>query len=375
MSELPLLLAGRLPATPFERQVIAAKPRSVSLYNRRLLASCFASIEEDYRHLHQHVQLWDVSCQVQLEVAGPDALALLEWITPRHIAPCVVGQCMYAPLVNAEGGMMNDPLIMRLGEQHFWVSIADSDTRLWLEGLIQGRRLDARVRETEVGTLAVQGPKAHQLLAPLLGEDLLQGLRIFRSKEAEIAGIPIRIARAGWSGAGGFEIYLEVFAQGEALWQALWAAGEAHQVRVGCPNLIDRIEYGLISYGNDITRNENPLEVRLERFCDFDKPADYMGREALDRVRAQGTARRLMAVEMPGPPCPPPRRAVVLTGPDGEPAGRITSMVYAPHRECHIGYALVDRAYAEVGAELEVPERDRRARVVAWLRRSRRMNN
>lgn len=368
MDLLPLVLTGRLSATPFERQVVLARPRTVSLYNRRLLASCFASMVEDYQHLRKHVQLWDVSCQVQIEVCGADALQLLEWITPRHIAPCATGQCMYAPLVNAEGGVMNDPLIMRLGEQRFWVSIADSDTLLWLEGLIQGRGLDVQVRETGVGTLAVQGPKATAMLAPLLGEDLLNGLRIFRCVQANIAGTPIRIARAGWSGAGGFEIYLEQPAQGEALWQALWQAGQAHEVRVGCPNLIDRLEHGLISYGNDITRDENPLEVRLERFCDFDKPADYMGRESLDKVRQQGAARRLIAIEMPGPACPPLRESVALVSPDGEPAGHITSMVYAPHRECHIGYAIINQACAAEGTELQVPGLARQAWVVAWPR-------
>lgn len=208
--------------------------RGFSVVDHMLLPKAFArSVEEDYWHLREHAQIWDVSCQRQVEIGGKDAARLVQWMTPRDIAKARVGQCFYVPLVDETGGMINDPILLKLAEDRFWLSIADSDVLLWAKGLALGAGMAVSVEEPDVSPLAVQGPRAEDLMAAVFGEEI-RAVKFFRFAEFEFRGTTQIIARSGYSKQGGFEIYLNGGALGPALWDSIWEAGQAFDIAPGC---------------------------------------------------------------------------------------------------------------------------------------------
>ena len=334
-----LLVSPRLRKTPFHDRVIAARARGFSVYNHMLLPLVYESWEADYRHLMERVQLWDVSVERQVEVRGRDALALVELMTPRDVARCAIGQCKYATLVDEHGGIVNDPLILRLAEDHFWLSIADSDALLWTKGIAAGRGFDVDVREPDVSPLALQGPLADDVAEAAFGS-WTRSLRFFRFRETEIDGIPVVVARSGWSKQGGFEIYLRDGSLGGALWDRIRHAGEPYGIRPGAPNLIERIESRLVSYGTDVTLEHDPFEAGLETWCDLDKPAEYLARAALAERRGRTPARRLERVVIGGGRIEPNSAPMRLHA-GGGPAGFVTSSAYSPRLEKNVALAMV----------------------------------
>ncbi len=346
-----LVLSRRVRTTPFEPRVLARGVRSMSVYNHMTLPAVFRTPVEDYEHLCRYVQVWDVSCERQVEVEGPDALALVEWITPREVAGCEVGQCLYAPLVDEEGGIINDPIILRLAENRFWLSVADSDVLLWIKGLAAGRGMDVRVFEPDVSPLAIQGPRSEDLMEALLGRQV-HDIGFFRFIHCELADTPVVLARSGWSGQGGFEIYLQDFSRGLALWDRIWDAGQPFNIRAGCPNLIERIETGLLSYGSDISLDTNPLECGLDRFFSLGKEAEYLSRDALDRIRHEGVKRRLVNFLIPGEEIASPRSSYRLSDSSGETVGKVTSLAWSPRFQGNVSLAMVAVAVAEPGTVL-----------------------
>ncbi len=333
----------RVRRSPFHDRVMAAGPLRVTVYNHMLLPMGYVAPEEAYWHLLEHVQIWDVAGERQVEIEGRDAVRLVELMTPRPMASCAVGQCRYAPLVDERGGLVNDPVALRLAEDRFWLSLADSDVLLWAKGLAHGLGLDVRVREPDVSPLAVQGPKAGDVLEALLGA-WTRELGFFRFREATLEGIPLVVARSGWSKQGGFELYLRDGARGNALWDLVVEAGRPHDIRPGTPSAIERVESGLLSYGSDLTLEDSPRQCGLEGFTKIDKRADYVAREAL--VREAGTApdRRLARVVIGGAPTegallPWP---VSRGGPfGGEPIGLVTSAEHSPRLGRNIGFAML----------------------------------
>lgn len=303
MHPTEMILSPRLRTTPFEQRVFENGIKSFTVYNHMTLPVNFTDTVDEYRHLCEHVQLWDVAAERQVEVVGPDALALLELITPRHVAPCKVGQCLYAPLADQDGLVVNDPIILRLAQDRFWLSIADSDVLLWVKGVAYGRGMDVKVFEPDVSPLAVQGPKADDLMAELVGEDV-RDIKFFWFVEKNIAGTDVLLARSGWSGQGGYEIYLQNSDHGLPLWDAVWEVGQKYQIRAGAPNLIERLETGLKSYGSDMTHEDHVLECAFERFLDLDKPAEYMCRDAVSALQQNGVKRRLSNLMVAGNPLP-----------------------------------------------------------------------
>ena len=345
-------MTRRTRSTPYSARVAAAGVKAYTVYNHTLLATVFRSLEEDYWHLRRHVQIWDVSCERQVELSGPDAARLAQMMTPRDLGRAQIGQCVYAPLVDEAGGLINDPVLLKLAEDRFWLSLADSDALLWAKGLALGYGLDVAVTEPEVFPLAVQGPKSETLMARVFGE-AVWAIRFFRFDRLEFQGHPLVVARSGWSKQGGFEIYLDEPALATALWDALWEAGADLEVGPGCPNLIERVEGGLLSYGNEMTRDNNPYEVGLDRFCKLNGP-DFIGKPALQRIAAEGPARLLRGIRIDAataPDCTAPR--MIRAG--GEDAGRLLTAVWSPRFECTIGFAMMERGWWDPGTEVEVP--------------------
>ena len=353
MSTLPIVLSRRLRPSPFERRALENGASVFSIYNKMVLPLGYQSAESDYEHLCEYVQIWDVAAQRQVEIVGPDALALTELITPRDIASCAVGQCKYAPLCDENGGIINDPIILRLAEDRFWLSIADSDVLLWVKGIAAGRGYNVRVFEPDVSPLAIQGPKSDDLMADVVGEHV-RDIRFFRFIDETIIGTPVKIARSGWSGQGGFEIYLQDAAKGIELWDAIWEAGRKYNLRAGSPNGIERLETGLKSYGSDMTIDSDPFEAGLEEYMDLDKKAEYLSREALVRIEASGPKKRLVNLAIDGEPLESMRSVWPLLDEEGGDIGIVTSRAWSPKFNANIAFAIVASAHSGIGNRIRV---------------------
>lgn len=349
-------LSRRLRRTPFSDGVEAAGVKGYTVYNRMLLPTVFESVEADYRHLKSHVQVWDVSCERQVELRGPDAARLMQMLTPRDLRRMLPGQCFYVPIVDETGGMLNDPVAVKLSEDRWWISIADSDLLLWVKGIANGYRLDVLVDEPDVSPLAIQGPKANDLLARVFG-DRVRDIRFFKFDKFEFEGCELAIARSGYSKQGGFEIYVEGSDIGMPLWNALFAAGEDLQVRAGCPNLIERIEGGLLSYGNDMTDDNTPHECGLGKFCNTHTAIGCIGRDALLRVAKEGPVQQIRPIAIDGDAVPPCDRPWPIVA-GGKRIGQITSAAWSPDFNTNVSIGMVKLSHWEPGTRIEVETPD-----------------
>lgn len=352
MNSPALSLSRRLRQSPFEGRSHHGA-RAASVYNHVVLPTAYASLEEDYWHLREHVQIWDVACQVQVQIKGPDALRLVEYLTPRDLSKIVPGQCVYAPLIDEQAGIINDPIILCLAPDRYWLSISDSDVLLWVKGLAIGAGFDVEVTDPDVFPLSLQGPKSETLLSRLVKEPLSE-VRFFRFIETEIAGIPLVIARTGWSGQGGFELYLDAPSEGERLWDAIVDAGADLDLRPGCPNLIDRIETGLLSFGNDMTLRDNPIEAGLDRFFKMGKAAEYLGQKALEQIAESGPDKRMVRLVVPGAAIANPRGTYAMEVGEAKRSGEVTSITYSPRFNCNVGLGYVPAEASGVGTQVVI---------------------
>nr|WP_174822924.1 dimethylsulfoniopropionate demethylase [Ruegeria arenilitoris] len=345
-------MSRRLRRTPFSDGVEAAGVKGYTVYNRMLLPTVFESVEADYRHLKTHVQVWDVSCERQVELRGPDAARLMQMLTPRDLRGMLPGQCYYVPIVDETGGMLNDPVAVKLADDRWWISIADSDLLLWVKGLANGYRLDVLVDEPDVSPLAVQGPKADDLMARVFG-DRVRDIRFFKFDMFQFEGRDLAIARSGYSKQGGFEIYVEGGDIGMPLWNALFAAGEDLQVRAGCPNLIERIEGGLLSYGNDMTDDNTPHECGLGKFCNTHTAIGCIGRDALLRVAKEGPVQQIRPIAIEGDAVPPCDRPWPVYG-GGKRVGQVTSATWSPDFQTNVSIGMLRLSHWDPGTQVEV---------------------
>lgn len=362
-------LSRRLRRTPFSDGVEAAGVKAYTVYNHMLLPACFRSVEEDYRHLKEAVQVWDVACERQVELRGPDAARLAQMLTPRDLRGVLPGRCCYMPIVDETGGMLNDPVLVKLADDRWWISIADSDLLLWVKGIVYGYRLDVLVDEPDVSPLAVQGPRSDDLMAAVFG-DAVRDIRFFRFGLFDFQGRSMAIARSGYSKQGGFEIYVDGAEYGMPLWNALMEAGKEFDVRAGCPNLIERIEAGLLSYGNDMTRENTPHECGLGKFCNTETAIGCVGRDALLRVAKEGPIRQIRPIGIDAGSLPPCTRLWPLKA-NGEVVGHVSSAAVSPDFGEGVAIGMVRMTHWGPGTELvvETPDGDRAAIVKPefWL--------
>ncbi|MGI9464444.1 MAG: dimethylsulfoniopropionate demethylase [Aestuariivirgaceae bacterium] len=353
---LPFLTASsRIRLTPFSRRVEAAGVKGYTTYNHMHLPTIFHSVEEDYAHLKSAVQIWDVSVERQVEIIGPDAAKLVQMTTPRDLRKMADDQCFYIPMVDHRGGMLNDPVLNKLADDRFRVSLSDSDMLYYYMGLANGFGLDVEVFEPDVSPLAIQGPKADELIRRVFGQDIVD-TRFFRHKTVTVAGKDMIIARSGWSLQGGFELYLDGSEHGEAVWDTLFEAGADLDVRAGCPNTIERIEGGLLSYGNDLTMEHTPFEAGLGKYCHLDTATGCLGNAAL-RER-QDPVRQIRPAEIGGGKVPSLGAPWPLIDKAGNPAGHVSSAVWSPDFQTNVAIAMVDKDHWAPGTELTVEAPD-----------------
>ena len=364
-----IYVTGRIRQSPFFQAALRAGAKTLSVYNKTYLPGDYAGMEAEFWSLIRDVTLWDVTCQRVVEIAGPDAFAFVSQLTPRDLGDCAVGQCRYVLITNPAGGILNDPVLLRLAEDRFWLSSADSDILMWAQGVAVHAGLAVNLRAPAVATLQLQGPKSLPLLEKILGPETggpaIGELAYYHHREVEIAGIPLRLARTGWSAERGYELYLEELARGEDLWNLLMAEGRAFDIAPASPSRIRRIEAGILDLSVDMGPDTNPYEVGLGRLVALEKPGGFIGRAALARAAAAEPERRVVGLEIGGDPVTPndidyPVRL------GEETVGAMTSWVYSPRLEKNIGFARLPTALAALGTALTVdaPAGPRAAEVV-----------
>ncbi len=351
--DMSLIQRGaRLRRSPYFEATQRAGCRGYTVYNHMFLPIAYDDLEAEYWKLVNDVTVWDVAVERQVEITGPDAFAFANLLTPRDLAKCAVGQGKYVVITAEDGGIVNDPVLLRLGENHFWLALADSDVLLWAKGIAYRSGLRVELREPDVSPLQIQGPKSKQVLEALFGPRVRE-MPYYHFFEATLDGIPVVVTRTGWTGEVGYEIYLRDGSQGERLWERVLLAGRPFGIAPTGPSDIRRIEAGILNYGIDMTLENNPYEVGLGWLVDLDKPADFVGKEALRRIKAQGVQRKLVGVEIEGP-----RLDLNMTRwPVRAGAARIgfvTSAVYSPRLKRNIGYAMVPASHAALGTRLVV---------------------
>ena len=358
-----LNFSRRIRRTPFTTSAEKYGVTGFSVVNHTLLPKSFQnSIEDDYLHLQKYAQIWDVGCQRQVEIKGKDALKLIELMTPRSISELTPGKCLYIPLTDENGGIINDPILIKISDDHYYLSVADSDVLLWARGLAIGFGLNVRIREPDVWPLAVQGPKAADVLAKVFGERI-HSVKKFNFDYFLLDGSSQLIAKTGYSRIGGFEIYLSRPELGTFLWETILEAGKSENIRPGSPNIIDRVEAGLLSYGNEMTVENTPLECNMDKFLDIYKEEDYIGKKVLLRQIKYGLKRRIKGVIYKGPQLPTISRPLQVFDTEKKTiVGNLTSGAFSPHFKSNIGLGMINDGYWDNNKNILVKIKDQEYR-------------
>lgn len=334
--------SARLRPSPFYSSTLEEGATTFTTYNHMLMPTAFGDPEAEYWRLINGVSQWDVSVERQVQLKGPDAGRLAQILAPRDLSTQKVGQGKYVPLCNHRGVLINDPICLKLADDLYWLSIADSNIWFWAGAIAAERGLTVEVSEPDVSPMALQGPKAEDVVAHVVG-DWVRDLKYFWFRETVISGIPVVVQRSGWSKQGGFEIYLRDGTRGAALWNIFREAGQPWGIGPGGPNWCERIESGLISYGGDTDAATNPFEVRMGRYVDLDVPDDTVGIAALRRIAAEGPKRHSLGLVLDGdaPVTPGFTWHPILQ--DGRKLGDMTNVVFSYRLKRNIGFALIDR--------------------------------
>lgn len=339
--------------SPFFNGTVRWGATDFSVYNHMYIPRSFGDPEQNFWNLVNDAILCDVAVERQVEIAGPDAAAFVQLLTPRNLSQCAVGQCKYVLITNEAGGILNDPVLLRLEENRFWLSLADSDVLMWAQGVATHAGLDVTICEPDVSPLQLQGPKSGDIMATLFGETI-RDLKYYWLDHFELDGIPLVISRTGWSSELGYELYLLDGSQGEALWEKLMAVGEPMGLKPGHTSSIRRIEGGMLSYHADMDAHTNPFELGLDRLVDLEMPANFIGKAALKQVQQQGISRQQVGLELDGEPLPGPNTQFWPVEVNGEVIGKVTSAVYSPRLKKNIALAMVAIGHSAVGTACTV---------------------
>jgi aminomethyltransferase len=340
--------------SPYFQRTVEAGCTSWDLYNHMLIPTLYDDDVKEYWHLLEHVTLWDVAVERQVEITGPDAARFTQLLTPRDLSRCAVGQCKYVLLCAPDGGIVNDPILLKLAEDRFWLSLADSDALLYALGVQAFAGLDVRIREPDVSPLQVQGPKSKPLIRKLFGDEVAD-VRYYWCRETDLNGIPVVVSRTGWTGEVGYEVYLRDASRGHDLWDAIMAAGEEFEIRAIAPSDQRRLEAGIFNYGNDMDVTNNPFEVTgLERLVELDNDNRVVSRDALELIAREGVSKKLVGVRIDGEPLGMWLEDFWPVSVAGREVGKLTSASYSPRLRINMGYAWVPIAAADHGTRIEI---------------------
>lgn len=351
--------------SPYFEATVRWGARGFSVFNHMYIPRDFGDPVGNFWNLVNTATLSDVSVERQVEITGPDAARFTQLLTPRNLSQCAVNQCKYVLITNQAGGILNDPVLLRLGKNHFWLSLADSDILLWAQGVAVNCGMDVEICEPDVSPLQLQGPNSGKIMQALFGE-AIAGLPFFWLDRVELDGIPLVVSRTGWSGELGYEIYLGDDTRGDELWERIMAAGKPFGLEPGHTSSIRRIEAGMLSYHSDMDIGTNPFELGLARLVDLDMEADYIGKAALQRIAREGVNRLLVGLEIDGDPFAGPNSDYWPVSVDGERIGKVTSAIHSPRLQANIALAMVrvEHSVLDSRVEVETAYGSRAARVV-----------
>jgi aminomethyltransferase len=355
---------ARLRRSPFFDATQPYGPRGYTVYNHTLFPTCYDDFEAEYQHLLEHVTLWDVAVERNIEVTGLDGFRFAQLLTCRDLSKCAVGQGKYVLITAPDGGILNDPVMLRIDQDTFWFALADSDVLFYAIGLAAHAGMDVQVREIDAAPLQIQGPKSKDVVRDLFGQEILD-LKYYWFARTEVDGIPVVVTRTGWTSEVGYEVYLLDPTRGVDLWERIMEAGRPHQIRPTGPSDIRRIEGGIFNYRADMDWTNNPYEMGLDRLVDLDMDGEFLGKEALRRIKEEGVQRKIVGVEIAGERLEMnSTRWPVRSG--GREVGTVTSAIYSPRLEKNIGFAWVPVELSELGStvSVETPDGERNATVV-----------
>ena len=339
--------------SPYFDATVRWGAKGFSVYNHMYIPRDFGDPEQNFWNLVNEAILCDVAVERQVEIKGPDAAKFVQMLTPRDLSKMAVGQCKYILITNADGGILNDPILLRLAENHFWISLADSDILLWAQGVAMHSGMDVQIGEPDVSPLQLQGPNSGLVMQELFGDDIMD-LKYYWLREVDLDGIPLIVSRTGWSSELGYELYLRDSAHGDALWERIMSAGMQYGLKPGHTSSIRRIEGGMLSYHADADNMTNPYELGFDRLVNLDMDAEFIGKAALRRIRDEGVKRKQIGLIIDCEPLKGPNTTFWMINKDGENIGKVTSAIYSPRLERNIALAMVAADAAVLGAEVEV---------------------
>ena len=324
-----------------------------SVYNHMYIPRDFGNPEQNFWNLIKKSILCDVAVERQVEITGPDAYKFIQLLTPRDLSKLSVRQCKYVLIVNNDGGILNDPVLLRLAENHFWLSLADSDVLLWAQGVAVNSGLDVKISEPDVSPLQLQGPTSQEIMVKLFGEDIRE-LKYYWLREYELDGIPLVVSRTGWSSELGYEIFLRDGSRGNELYEKIMEAGKEHGIEPGHTSSIRRIEGGMLSYHADADIHTNPFELGFDRLVNLDTDINFIGKEALKKIKEEGIKRKQVGLIIDCNPLSGPNTTFWPIEKDGKTIGKVTSAVYSPRLKKNIALAMIEINYSELGNQLDV---------------------
>ena len=336
--------------SPYSDAALRWGAKGFSVYNHMYIPRDFGDPVQNFWNLVNDAILCDVAVERQVEITGPDAARFTQFLSCRDLSSCEVGQCKYVLITDQDGGIINDPILLKLGENHFWLSIGDSDVLLWAKGVAATSGMDVQVREPDVSPLQLQGPKSRDILRAAFG-DAPTELKYYRFMEYDWDGVPLIISRTGWSSELGYEIFLRDGTHGDRLWDYLMEIGGPMGLHPGHTSSIRRIEAAMLSYHADMTLRNNPFELGMDRLVDLDMDADFVSKDALTRIKRDGVSQRQIGLEFDGPPIVGSNDEFWPIRRGGVDVGYVTSAVYSPRLEKNIALALVGAEHADIGTE------------------------
>ncbi|MYF89153.1 MAG: glycine cleavage system protein T [Boseongicola sp. SB0676_bin_33] len=342
----------RLRVSPYYEATVKDGVTAFSPYNKMLMPVSYGDPDAEYDRLMNAASQWDVAVQRQVEIKGPDAACLVQVVSVRDLSSISVGQGMYVPMCDHRGVLINDPVILKLSENHFWLSIADNNILLWVRAIASERGFRVDIIEPDVSPMAVQGPNAEDVVAATFG-DWVREIRFFWFVDAEIEGIPLKLARSGYSKQGGFELYLMDGSRGVDLWNIVREAGRPWGIGPGYPYPTERIEGGILSFGGDTDDLTNPFEVRLGKYVDLGLDDDVIGIKALRAIHSEGVTRQLLGAILEDQPRHPGHPVWYEVQKDASKVGHMTNGVWSFRRRTMVGFVLVSTD-VHVGDRVEV---------------------
>lgn len=339
--------------SPFFHSTLNWGARDFSVYNHMYIPRDFGNPEQNFWNLVNDAILCDVSVERQVEIKGPDATKFVQYLTPRDISKCDVGQCKYILLTDNNGGILNDPVLLRIEENHYWLSLADSDILLWAKGVLINSGMDVQLCEPDVSPLQLQGPKSREIMKKIFGEQIDE-IGYYRFKKLKKFGIPLIISRTGWSSELGYEIFLCDGSKGSMLWEEIMKIGAPLGLKPGHTSTIRRVEGAMLSYHADINSNNNPYEVGLERLVDLDKDDDFIGKLALTNLKKNGAKNKQIGLVIECDPLQNPNNEFWDIINNNKKIGKVTSAVYSPRLEKNIALAIIESKYAKIGSRFKI---------------------